>query len=88
MPFEVALSDCVFLDDWKKGNIVPVRKHDMQTCYESDGSGNKNLSLKDYLDKNKPDLKDMIVDLQESDTRKIHLTIAIDSNSKVTNKIV
>ena len=67
---------------------MPIRKHDIQTCHESNGSGNKNLSLKDYLDKNKPDLKDIIIDLQESDTRKIHLTIAIDSNSKVTNKIV
>ena len=72
----------------KKGNIVPICKHDIQTCHESNGSGNKNLSLKDYLDKNKPGLKDIIIDLQESDTRKIHLTIAIDSNSKVINKIV
>ena len=36
-----------------------------------------NLSLEEYLDKIKPYLRDIIIDLQESDTWKIQLTIAI-----------
>ena len=31
MTFEAALKNGVFLDDWKKGNIVPVRKKDLRT---------------------------------------------------------
>ena len=39
--------------------------------YGSNGDRNKNLSLKEYLDKIKPYLKDIIIDLKESDTWKI-----------------
>ena len=46
--------------------------------YESNGDGNKNLSLEEYLNKIKPYLRDIIIDLQESDTRKIQLAVEIN----------
>ena len=46
--------------------------------FESNSDTNKNLSLKEYLDKIKPYLRDIIFDLQNSDTWKIQLTIAIN----------
>ena len=49
--------------------------------YESSGDRNKNLSIKEYLDKIKPYLTDIIINLQKSDTWKIQLTVAIDSIS-------
>ena len=39
---------------------------------------NRNLSLEEYLNKIKLYLRDMIIDLQVSDTPKIQLTIAIN----------
>ena len=46
--------------------------------YRSNCDRNKNLSLKEYLYQVKPYLKDIVTDLQESDTWKIQLTIAIN----------
>ena len=46
--------------------------------YESSGDRNKNISVKEYLDKIKPYLRDIIINLQKSDTWKIQLTIAIN----------
>ena len=46
------------------------------TEYESNGDKNKNLSLEEYLNKVKPYLRDIIIDLQKFDTRKIQWTIA------------
>ena len=46
--------------------------------YESNGNKNKNLLVTKYLDKTKPYLGDIIVDLQESGTKKTQLTIAIN----------
>ena len=46
--------------------------------YDSNGGRNKNLSLEEYLNEIKPYLRDIIIDLQESDTWKIQLTIAIN----------
>ena len=46
--------------------------------YESNGDKNNNLSLHEYLNKIKPYLKGIIVDLKSSDTWKILLTIAIN----------
>ena len=43
-----------------------------------DGDGNRNLSLGKYPNKIKPYLMNIIIDLQNSDTRKIQLTIAIN----------
>ena len=44
--------------------------------YESNNDSNKDLTLKEYLDKLKSYLRDVIIDLQNSDTWKIHLIIA------------
>ena len=46
--------------------------------HESNGNRNKNLSSKEYLNKLKSYLKDIIIDLQISGTWKIQLTIAIN----------
>ena len=45
--------------------------------FKSNGDRNKKLLLKEYSDKIKPYLMDIIIDLQQSDTLKIQLTIAI-----------
>ena len=47
------------------------------TEYETNGDRNKNLLLKEYQNIFKPYFRNIIVDLQESDTWKILLTIAI-----------
>ena len=39
--------------------------------YEGSGDRNKNLSVKEYLDQIKPYLRDIIINLQKSDTWKI-----------------
>ena len=46
--------------------------------YESSNDRNKNLSSKEYLDKVKPCLRDIIINLQKFDTWKIESTIAIN----------
>ena len=46
--------------------------------YESNGDKNRNLLLEEYLHKIKPYLRNIIIDLQSSDTCKIQLTIAIN----------
>ena len=46
--------------------------------YEISGDRNKNLSVKEYLDKIKPYLRDMIINFKKSGTLKIHLTITIN----------
>ena len=51
--------------------------------YESNGDRNRNLSLEKYLNKIKPCLKDIIIDLQNSDKWKIQLTTAINFVSSV-----
>ena len=53
--------------------------------YESSGDKNKNLSVKEYLDKSKPYLRDIIINFQKSDTWKIQLTI---SDEDVDKKLV
>ena len=45
--------------------------------YESNGDKNRNLLLDEYCNKIKPYLRNIIIDLQNSDTRKILLTILI-----------
>ena len=42
--------------------------------YESSGDRNKNISVIEYLDKIKPYLRDITINLQEADTWKIELT--------------
>ena len=46
--------------------------------YESNGDKNRNLSLDKYLNKIKPYLRNVIIDLQKSDAWKIQLTITIN----------
>ena len=46
--------------------------------YESSTDRNKNLSFREYLDKIKPCLRDMTINLQKSSSWKIQLTIAIN----------
>ena len=45
--------------------------------YESNGDKNRNLSLDFYLNKTETYLRNIIINLQNSDTWKIQLTIAI-----------
>ena len=46
--------------------------------YESNSDRNEILSVEEYLNKIRPQLKDIINDLKKSDTWKIQLTIAIN----------
>ena len=46
--------------------------------YKGNGSRNNDLSLDEYLNKIKPYLKDIMIDLHRSDIWKIQLTIAIN----------
>ena len=46
--------------------------------YESNGNKNRILSLDEYLNTIKPCLRNIIIDLQKSDTWKIQLTITIN----------
>ena len=46
--------------------------------YESNGDKNRNLSLDEYFNKIEPYLKNIIIDLQNSDTWKIQSTITIN----------
>ena len=46
--------------------------------YESNAERNENVSLKEYLDKIKPYLRDLITDLLESDTWKNPLALIIN----------
>ena len=46
--------------------------------YKSNGDKNRNLSLDEYLNKTETYLRNIIIDLQNSDPWKIQLTIAIN----------
>ena len=46
--------------------------------YESNSDKNRNLSLGEYLNKIKPYMRNIIIDLQNSDTWKIQLIIVIN----------
>ena len=61
-----------------KAVIISNVMNNDQIEYESNSDRNKNVSVKEYLNVIKPYLKDMIIDLQISDTWKIQLTIAIN----------
>ena len=52
----------------------------------SNGDKNSNLSLDEYLDKIKPYLRNIIIDLQNSDTLKIQLLIRINFISLKDNE--
>ena len=52
--------------------------------YESNGDKDRNLSLDEYLNKTEPYLRNIIIDLQYSNTWKIELIIAINFISSKT----
>ena len=58
------------------GIIISNMKVMVIEC-ESNSDRNENLSVKEYLNKIKRYLRDMIIDLQKSDTWKVQLAIAI-----------
>ena len=49
---------------------------------------NNNLSLVEYLNKTKPYLKDVLSDLQSSETWKIQLTIVISSKDTEEERVM
>ena len=63
-------------EDYYKPKIVSSFWNNNYIDYES--NGDKNVSLDEYLNKIKPYLKDIIIDLQSSSRQKIQLTIAIN----------
>ena len=65
-------------DDYYKPKRVSDFWNGNYIEHESNGDRNENLSLEEYLEKIRPYLKDIIIELQKSDTRKIQLTIAIN----------
>ena len=64
-------------EDYYKPKRVSSFWNNSYIEYESNSDKNSNLSLDEHLIKIKPYLKDIIIDLQSSDTWKIQLTIAI-----------
>ena len=65
-------------DDFYKPKTVSNLWNNNYTEYESNDDRNKNLSLDEYLDKNRHYFRVIIVDLLESDDWKIQLTIVIN----------
>ena len=49
-----------------------------QVIFGSNGDNNKNLSVKENLNKTKPYLKDIITNLQKLGASKVQLTIAVN----------
>ena len=70
-------------EDHDKPKIVSNFYNNIYIEYESNGDINRNLSLDEYLNKIKPYLRNIIIDLQISDTWKIQLTIAINFISSI-----
>ena len=75
-----AIKDKIIRDIRTLFKLIRVRNFWNNNYIECESSGdiNKNLSVKEYLDKIKPYLRYIIIDLQKSDTWKIHLTVAIN----------
>ena len=71
-------------EDYYKPKIVNSFWNNIYIEYESNGDKNNNLSLDEYLNKIKPSLKDIIIDLQSS--WKIKLTISINFISSKDTK--
>ena len=64
-------------DEYYKLKRVNNFRNNSYIEYESSGDRNKNLLLEEYLNKIKPFQRDIIIDLQYSDTWEIQLTITI-----------
>ena len=65
-------------DDYYQLKRVSNFWNNIHIACESNGDRNKKLLLEECFNKIKPYLRDIIIGLQESDTWKIHLAIAID----------
>ena len=65
-------------DDYYKPTRVGNFRNNNCIKYESSGDKNKNIWVKWYLDKIIPYLRDIIINLQKSDTWEIQLAIAIN----------
>ena len=64
--------------DYYKLKRVSDFSNDNYIEYESNGDRNRNLSLDEYFSKIEPYLRYITIDLQNSDTWKIQVTIAIN----------
>ena len=64
-------------EDYYKLKIVNSFLNNNYIKYESNGGKNRNLSLDFYLNKTETYLRNIIINLQNSDTWKIRLTIAL-----------
>ena len=58
------------------GKIQQFPEKSSYIKYESSGNGNKNLSVKDYLNETKTYLRDIMIIVQIWDTQEVPLTIA------------
>ena len=65
-------------EDYYKPEIVSIFHNNNYIEYESNGDRNRNLLPDKYFNKIKPYLKVVIIDLHESDTWNIQLTIAVN----------
>ena len=65
-------------DDYFKPKRVGNFWNNNYIEYESKSGRNKNILVKEYLNKIKPYLRDIIINLQKSGTWKVQLTIAIN----------
>ena len=68
-------------EDYYKPKRVSYFWNNNYIEYEGNGDKNRNLSLDEYLKKVEPYLRNIITDLQNSDTQAIQLTITINSIS-------
>ena len=65
-------------EDYYKPKRVNIFWNNNYIEYESNGDENRNLSLDECFNKIEPYLRNIITDLQNSDTWKIQLTISIN----------
>ena len=65
-------------EDYYKPKRVSNFRNNNYIAYESNSDINRNVSLGKYVNKIKPYLRNIIIDLRNSDTWKIQLTMAIN----------
>ena len=65
-------------EDYYKPKRVSNFRNNNYIAYESNSDVNRNVSLGKYVNKIKPYLRNIIIDLRNSDTWKIQLTMAIN----------
>ena len=75
MPLNLLLFLSLYINSAEEDHYKPKTKFIFYSNnyveYKSNGYRNKNLSLKEFLDKIKPYLRELVNDRQESDTWKI-----------------